>query len=160
MTRIYPEHLPVIPDEPNAEDFRVVQVDDTRGLGVLVLRAFTAGDVLFRMNGMLTEEMTQYSLQMDERWHLDDPDFAGRVLHSCDPNSRLDPTTRLFTALKGIEPGDLLTMDYDETEDVLYRAFPCSCGAHRCRGYIAGRSVVAMPIEAAATIIEQAQLAG
>ena len=141
MTRIYPESLPVIPDEPSAEDFRVVQVDDKRGLGVLVLRAFKAGDVLFRMNGVLTAEMTQYSLQMDERWHLDDPDFAGRVLHCCDPNSELDPKTRLYTALKDIEPGDLLTMDYDVTEDVLYRAFECSCGADNCRGYIAGRKV-------------------
>lgn len=160
MNRIYPEHLPVIPDEPSAEDFRVVQVDAKRGLGVLVLRNYAAGDVLFRMNGTLTEEMTQYTLQMDERWHLDDPDFAGRVLHSCDPNSRLDPTTRLFTALKDIEPGDLLTMDYDETEDVLYRAFPCSCGAKRCRGTVAGRSVMPMPAEAAATVLERAQLAG
>ncbi len=142
MTRIYPESLPVIQDEPSAEDFRVVQVDETRGLGVLVLRAYKAGDVLFRMNGTLTQEMTQYSLQMDDRWHLDDPDFAGRVLHCCNPNSRLDPTTRLFTAVKDIEPGDLLTMDYDETEDVLYRAFPCSCGADCCRGYIAGRRAV------------------
>ncbi|WP_425400049.1 hypothetical protein [Aeoliella sp.] len=146
MTRIYPESLPVIPDEPAAEDFRVVQVDATRGLGVLVLRAFKAGDVLFRMNGTLTEEMTLYSLQMDERWHLDDPDFAGRVLHCCEPNSRLDPVTRLFTAVKDIEPGDLLTMDYNETEDVLFRAFECSCGAEGCRGYIAGRN--AAPIAA------------
>jgi hypothetical protein len=140
MTRIYPDHLPEIPDEPHAEDFRVVQVDENRGLGVLVLRAFKAGDVLFRMNGVLTEEMTLHSLQMDDRWHLDDPDFAGRVSHCCDPNSRLDPTTRLFTALKDIEAGDLLTMDYDETEDVLFRGFNCSCGAESCRGYIAGRS--------------------
>ncbi|QDU57337.1 SET domain-containing protein-lysine N-methyltransferase [Aeoliella mucimassa] len=141
MTRIYPEHLPVIPDEPAAENFRVIDVDKTRGRGVLVLTAYKAGEVLFRMNGTLTKEMTQFTLQMDELWHLDDPDFAGRVLHSCDPNSRLDPTTRLFTAVKDIEPGDLLTMDYDETEDVLYRPFPCSCGAENCRGYIAGRAV-------------------
>lgn len=160
MTRIYPECLPEIPDEPHAEDFRVIQVDDKRGLGVEVLRPFNEGEVLFRMNGTLTEEMTQYSLQMDERWHLDDPDFAGRVLHSCDPNSRLDPETRLFTALKDIEPGDLLTMDYDETEDVLFRAFDCSCGAESCRGHIAGRSVRPMPEKAAEVILEQVQMVG
>ena len=137
--RIYPSHLPVIADEPQAEDFRVVHVDDVRGLGVLVLRPFRAGDVLFRMNGVLTDVMTQYSLQMASGLHLDDPDFAGRVLHSCDPNSRLDPETRLFTAVRDIEAGDLLTMDYDETEDILFRAFHCSCGSPNCRGYVAGR---------------------
>lgn len=139
MNRIYPADLPLIPNEPSSEDFRVIDVDAARGRGVLVLRAFHEGDVLFRMNGTLTETMSQYSLQLDQRWHLDDPDFAGRTLHSCDPNSRFDPTTRLFTALRDIFPGDLLTMDYDETEDVLFRAFDCSCGAPQCRGHIAGR---------------------
>jgi hypothetical protein len=133
----------VIADEPQAEDFRVVQVDDIRGRGVLVLRPFRAGDVLFRMNGTLTDIMTQYSLQMASGLHLDDPDFAGRVLHCCDPNSRLDPETRLFTALRDIEAGDLLTMDYDETEDILFRAFHCSCGAPNFRGYVAGRLATA-----------------
>ncbi len=144
--RIYPSHLPVIDHEPQAEDFRVVQVDDLRGRGVLVLRPFRAGDVLFRMNGTLTEVMTQYSLQMASGLHLDDPDFAGRVLHCCDPNSRLDPQTRLFTALRDIEAGDLLTMDYDETEDILFRAFHCSCGSPACRGYIAGRLASTAPL--------------
>ena len=144
--RIYPSHLPVIDDEPQAEDFRVVQVDEIRGRGVLVLRPFRAGEVLFRMNGTLTEVMTQYSLQMANGLHLDDPDFAGRVLHSCDPNSRLDPETRLFTALRDIEAGDLLTMDYDETEDILFRAFPCSCGAINCRSYVAGRLAAVAPL--------------
>ena len=92
--RIYPSHLPVIDHEPQAEDFRVVQVDDLRGRGVLVLRPFRAGEVLFRMNGTLTDVMTQYSLQMASGLHLDDPDFAGRVLHSCDPNSRSQSTRK------------------------------------------------------------------
>jgi hypothetical protein len=34
---------------------------------------------------------------------------------------------------------DYLTMDYAQTEDVLYRQFPCSCGAENCRGWITGR---------------------
>lgn len=146
MNRIYPADLPLIPNEPSSEDFRVIDVDTQRGRGVLVLRTFREGDVLFRMNGTLTETMTQHSLQLDERWHLDDPDFAGRTLHSCDPNSRFDPQTHLFTALRDIFPGDLLTMDYDETEDVLFRPFDCACGAIQCRGHIAGRLGTAVGI--------------
>jgi len=154
--RIYPSHLPVIADEPRAEDFRVVQVDAVRGLGVLVLRPYRAGEVLFRMNGVLTEVMTQYSLQMANGLHLDDPDFAGRVLHCCDPNSRLDPETRLFTALRDIDAGDLLTMDYDETEDVLFRAFDCRCGAENCRGYVAGRMATPVAVGASEQVSQRA----
>ena len=33
----------------------------------------------------------------------------------------------------------LLTIDYAETEDVLYRQFACHCGASVCRHWITGR---------------------
>ena len=137
--RIYPDSLPVVSDEPQAKDFRVLDVDAQRGQGVVVLRAFRAGDVLFRMNGVLRDEVTQYTLQLGPDEHLDDPYFAGKVLHSCDPNSRLDVATRYFLAVKEISPGDLLTMDYDETEHELFQSFECACGAADCRGVIAGQ---------------------
>jgi uncharacterized protein len=137
--RIYPSHLKRVSLEPRAEDFRVLDVDSERGQGVMVLRRFRRGQRLFRMNGTLTTEMTLHSLQMAPGLHLDDPYFAGKVLHSCAPNSRLDAQTRLFIAERDIEEGDLLTMDYDETEDVLFRSFWCRCGADHCRGEIVGR---------------------
>lgn len=137
--RIYPDFLPVVLDEPRREDFRVIDVDDQRGQGVEVLRAYRAGQVLFRMNGVLREHVTQYTLQVGPGEHLDDPYFAGKVLHSCEPNAQLDPATRLYTAVRDIQPGELLTMDYDQTEDYLFRAFECRCGALCCRGYVAGR---------------------
>jgi hypothetical protein len=137
--RIYPSFLPVVSDEPQAEDFHVVDVDEHRGQGVEVLRDFSAGDVLFRMNGVLRDYVTQYTLQVGQDQHLDDPYFAGKILHCCDPNARLDPESRLYFAVRDISEGELLTMDYDETEDVLYRAFECRCGADNCRGYVAGR---------------------
>lgn len=137
--RIYPNHLAEVADEPQSEDFRVINVDGERGQGVLVLREYRSGDVLFRMNGTLSTRMTLHSLQMAPGLHLDDPYIAGKVLHSCDPNSRLDVRTRLFYAVRDIPPGELLTMDYDETEDILFRSFDCCCGAVNCRGVIGGR---------------------
>lgn len=148
---IYPAHLPAETFEPQAEDFRVVDVDESRGQGVLVLRSFRRGDILFRMKGHLSSEMTLFSLQMAPGLHLDDPYFAGKVLHSCNPNSRLDVSTRLFTALRYIEAGELLTMDYEETEDELFRSFNCSCGEPNCRGEIAGR--LAHPSGVAAAVL-------
>lgn len=137
--RIYPSHLRRVSREPSSRDFRVAEVDADRGQGVVVLRRFRRGQTLFRMNGVLTQEMTLHSLQMAPGLHLDDPYFAGKVLHSCAPNARLDVETRLFIAERDIEPGELLTMDYDHTEDVLFRPFWCQCGAEGCRGEISGR---------------------
>ena len=139
MKRFYPDHLEVVPNEPSWEDFCVLDVDDKRGQGVLVLRDFSQGSVLFRMNGTLKTEMTLHTLQMGPGLHLDDPYFAGKVLHSCEPNSWLDTETRLYIATRDITAGELLTMDYDETEDLLFRSFPCCCGSTRCRGTIGGR---------------------
>jgi len=139
MTRIYPDHLPVVSDEPCWEDFCVLDVDAHRGQGVLVLRDFPKDSILFRMNGNLSTEMTLHSLQLGPNLHLDDPYCAGKVLHSCQPNSWLDTDTRLFHATRMIRRGELLTMDYDQTEDILYRAFFCCCGSPNCRGFIGGR---------------------
>lgn len=147
--RLYPSFLPVIPDEPRAEDFAVVDVDAQRGQGVRVLHDFAAGEVLFRMNGVLRDYVTQYTLQVGPSEHLDDPYVAGKVLHSCEPNARLEPETRLYYAARDIAAGELLTMDYDETEDYLFKAFECRCGAADCRGYIAGR-LASAPLTAAA----------
>lgn len=141
MKRFYPDHLPVVPNEARWEDFRVLDVDGKRGQGVLVLRDFSQGSVLFRMNGTLTTEMTLHSLQMAPGLHLDDPYIAGKVLHSCEPNSWLDVETRIYFATRDIVAGELLTMDYEETEDVLFRPFNCCCGAPGCRGTISGRLV-------------------
>jgi hypothetical protein len=139
--RIYPSELPLVSLEPQAEDFRVMEVDSQCGQGVRALRDFHSGDTLFRMNGTLTNELTLHTLQLGPDLHMDDPYFAGKVLHSCNPNSRLDVETRLFIATRAIAAGDLLTMDYDLTEDVLFRAFPCCCGEANCRGQIAGRQL-------------------
>ncbi len=43
------------------------------------------------------------------------------------------------TALQDIEAGSYIYMDYAETEDYLFKQFPCSCGAPNCRRWITGR---------------------
>ncbi len=137
--RIYPSHLSPVSLEPQIEDFCVVDVDSEFGQGLLVLRSFQQGETLFRMNGILTSELTLHSLQLAPDLHMDDPYVAGKVLHSCAPNSRLEVATQLFIANRAIEAGELLTMDYEETEDVLFRPFMCCCGEAECRGEIVGR---------------------
>jgi hypothetical protein len=64
---------------------------------------------------------------------------VGMLLHSCSPNAMVNMTSLEVVALHGIKAGDAITMDYETTEDVLYRAFNCECGSPNCRGRITGR---------------------
>ena len=102
--RLYPNFLPAIEDEPQPSDFAVEQIDDQRGEGVIALRTFAPGDVLFRMNGIPMTEITQHTLQLAPEVHLHDPWVAGKVLHSCAPNSRLDVETQYYVAVRPIAP--------------------------------------------------------
>jgi len=137
--RFYPDALPSFPYEPTRERFSIAQVGDTVGEGVMTHVPFNTGDIIFAFTGFFTNEITQFSLQVYDGLHLHDPYFMGKVLHSCDPNASCDMSRRLFIALKPIQPGEFITMDYAETEDYLFKTFPCQCGAANCRGYVKGR---------------------
>lgn len=137
--RFYPNCLPEFENEPTTDRFEIRYVDDGVGQGVVTLVPFEAGEIVFRFTGFLSTEITQFSLQIHESLHLHDPYFMGKVLHSCDPNTVCDMEKRTFTATKRIEAGAFVTMDYAQTEDYLFKSFPCSCGAANCRGYVTGR---------------------
>jgi hypothetical protein len=145
--RFYPDTLPPFPNEPTTDRFRICRISAAVGEGVITLSRFKPGDTVFSFTGFLTTEITQYSLQIRRGMHLHDPFFMGKVLHSCDPNTSCNMRTRTFTALKPILPGDLITMDYAETEEVLYKPFPCSCGAADCRGFVTGKRQVGISLE-------------
>ncbi|MBF0484001.1 MAG: SET domain-containing protein-lysine N-methyltransferase, partial [Candidatus Omnitrophica bacterium] len=60
-------------------------------------------------------------------------------------NTYCNMETRQFIAVKPINAGELITMDYLQTEDVLFRPFNCSCGAPNCRGYVSSREEALAP---------------
>ncbi|MBF0274992.1 MAG: hypothetical protein HQK84_07150 [Nitrospinae bacterium] len=72
--------------------------------------------------------------------YIEAPGWVGRVLHSCNPNSIVDMRYNSFTARRNIKRGEFVTMDYDTTEDELFRPFECHCNAVNCRGFIQGRN--------------------
>jgi len=78
-------------------------------------------------------------LQIAPDRHLYDPYFSGYFLHSCAPNISLDMKKMTVTALCDIPANSYLYMDYAETEDHLFKQFPCSCNAELCRGWIGGK---------------------
>ncbi len=148
--RFYPDYLPVFPHEPTRDRFHIGYENDHLGEGVRSLVPFSIGDVVFACTGFVCAEVTQFSLQLAPGLHLHDPYFYGKILHSCDPNTYVDVATRQFKAVQPIQPGDFVTMDYAQTEDYLFRRFPCACGASTCRKNVLGR--LQMPAADPATV--------
>jgi len=135
---MYPDSYEFNPFYPKHEDFEIIQKDEHSGLGVVSRRAFKKGDLVAVITGEIIHDIRQHSLQIEPGVHLYDTHFSGYFLHSCAPNVHLDMQNMRVYAVRRIKPNDYILMDYAQTEDVLYRQFPCSCGANNCRGWITG----------------------
>jgi hypothetical protein len=135
---LYPKKFGLNPLYPQASDFRVVAKDKSAGKGVLALRSFSAGELVAVISGEIVTDIRQHTLQISANKHLLDLYFTGYLLHSCSPNISVDMQLMTVTALKDIAANSFLYMDYSETEEVLYKQFPCGCGSENCRGWITG----------------------
>ena len=136
---LYPVKFGQDPLFPKSTDFEVVFKDEASGNGVICYRAFRRGEIIAKMSGEVINEIRQHTLQIDADRHLFDTYFSGYFLHSCAPNISLDMKNMTVTALQDIPANSFLYMDYAETEDHLFKQFPCSCGASNCRGWVGGK---------------------
>ncbi len=136
--RFYHALCPPFPFEPTRDRVEVVGTNG-KGEGLRAVIAFAGGAIVFRFYGATVVEQTLYTLQRAPGEYVADPLVMGKVLHSCEPNMRCDMTSLTFFACRAIRAGEFLTMDYESTEDELFRAFYCQCGAPHCRGWIRGR---------------------
>ncbi len=137
---MYPECYGYNPLFPSRQDFKIVKRDHTSGLGVITFRSFEPGEVVAALAGEIISQTTQHSLQIENGVHLLDLHFCGYFLHSCDPNVHLDMRNMMVHAIRPIQEGDHLLMDYAQTEDILFRQFRCQCNSGQCRGWITGRA--------------------
>lgn len=137
--RFYPEFYPSFSHEPTKDRFSIIQTPE-KGEGIITLKNFSKDDIVFRFMGVLSEEITLFSLQLNHGHHIHDPFVMGKVLHCCEPNMQCDMSSQTFYAARPIKKGEFLTMDYETTEDQLFRSFSCSCGAQNCRGFISGKN--------------------
>ena len=123
---------------PLRDHFDVISVGSA-GRGIRTKVGFLRGSAVARFTGQLMGGILQHTLQVSVTSHVYDPYFIGLLTHSCAPNCLLDMAGLELLALMDIAPDSILTIDYALTEDVLYRQFPCGCGAASCRGWITGR---------------------
>jgi len=138
---LYPDEYGLDPNDgyPKTDDFAVLRREDGKGVGVYTKKAFKRGDLVARITGNIVPHIGQHTLQITPTTHLYDKYFTGYLLHSCTPNIFLDMNEFEVWALRDIDPGQSLTMDYASTEDVLFKQFPCLCDTPNCRYWISGR---------------------
>ncbi len=124
---------------PQKTDFDLMQVDEHCGSGIIARRSFKQGQLVARISGDIVSQIKLHTLQINPTQHLFDPYFSGYLLHSCCPNAILDMQALELWALRNIQVGELLTIDYAMTEDTLSRQFACLCQSPQCRLWITGR---------------------
>ena len=149
--RYYPDFVPPFDNEPTVENFAIQPIDGKVGEGVVALIDFSPGDLVFAFTGFFMSEITLFTLQVKPGLYVHDPYFMGKVLHRCDPNCDVDMENRTFLARKPIRAGEWVTMNYEQTEDQLYRAFRCHCGDKPCNDREQGRMIVGRSSAAAVT---------
>jgi len=142
---LYPSTCGNDPLFPQAQDFAVVHKNLDAGQGVICYRPFKRGETIAKMAGEVINTIRQHTLQIAPDKHLFDPHFSGYFLHSCSPNISLNMETMTVTALQDIKANSFLYMDYAETEDYLFKQFPCSCGSDNCRGWVTGKKESLLP---------------
>lgn len=136
--RFYPSFVPVIKHEPLKDDFMIVESPEAIKKGIISRVTFEEGELVAQCTGFVLKFQTLHSLQHSKGIYYSDEFFAGYLLHSCDPNCRLDMSDFSLHAIKKIRPLDKVTVDYEATEDYLYNTFDCDCGSANCRGKIEG----------------------
>lgn len=131
-----------------------VRIGSTRvGWGIFARRPYPDTAIIGEIVGKVTDDpyhASEYCFDIGDGFQLEpDPPFRF-VNHSCEPNCEFDwtddtdgsdtrnddlPFSRhvYLIALRIIEPGEELTIDYNWPADA---AIPCNCRAPSCRGWI------------------------
>lgn len=137
-SRFYPAEWPALRNEATPDRFEIVKTSPF-GEGLKTKVPFKKGDTIFAFSGVVLPYQNLFTLQYRHNLFIYDPYVMGKVLHNCNPNMSCSMYAREFIAKRDIAEGELLTMDYEETEDELSRAFECHCQAPNCRKYISGK---------------------
>lgn len=139
----YPAIIPTHPQHPRRDAFEIAAFPDARGRGLVARQGFAAGALVAQLAGFVTPLASLDTLQLAPGLYMADPWFARFLLHACDPNCAVESAAMRLMARRAVAPGDVLSIDYGATEDVLGRQFECHCGAPNCRAWIMGRAQTA-----------------
>jgi len=108
--------------------------------GLFALVSIDRDEILIDLNGENTFlSPTKRSLQIGERKHVfGREETVGYVNHSCEPNSFLDFSCLCVRALRKIQRGEEVKVNYAATEYEMHDSFRCDCGSPACLRMIRG----------------------
>ena len=116
-----------------------VCVIDGKGNCVFAKNDIMAGEMIGYCEGYEIFKYTKYSLYLEGKI-IEASGILRNLAHSCDPNAFFKDDKRWLYALKNIQKGTEITIDYERTEPVISSPFLCRCGALNCRRVIDGSS--------------------
>jgi SET domain-containing protein len=127
--------LPVRTRSPKLD---VAMTQGKKGLFAFV--AIDRNEVLIDLNGEnYFLSPTRKSLQIGETRHVFGRDeTVGYLNHSCEPNSFLDFSCLCVRALRDIQRGEEVKVNYAATEYEMHDIFRCDCGSSACLQMIRG----------------------
>ena len=108
--------------------------------GVMAMNRIKRSDFLLSVAGPIVER-NRYSLQIDASRHVDScgerglDDFTN---HGCSPNVFVVFPALEIRALRDIEIGEEVLINYCTTEEELFEPFTCRCGSPHCYGRVRG----------------------
>jgi D-alanine-D-alanine ligase len=134
----------------------VMKGNSIAGYGIYASRDIRKGEVIFKGEGksqrVITKRFVEKNWNEDEKLHFrryaypvseelfilwdEDPAEWAPQNHSCSPNTAFDGLNML--AIKNINQGDELTLDYAQFLDENMEPFQCNCKSEKCRGLIMG----------------------
>lgn len=121
-------------------------------LGVIAIRNFKPGNLVFTIKGPISPNRTKYSFQFGSNEHIepvnekDGSSGLGHFLnHSCNPNVGIRIIRRgengfiQVVARKDIGKGEEVKADYASMEfETTVESLTCRCNSKRCRGELKG----------------------
>ena len=128
----------------NDPRFEIRDISPEVGKGMYAVEPIQKGDFLVEYTGRkiptkVADEMddSRFLFELDKDWTIDgetDDNDARYINHSCEPNAEADIQDDhiLITAIRNIEPGEEITIDYgEEYYDEFIRPAGCRCGASK-----------------------------
>ncbi len=128
------------------------QFSAIHGRGLFAVQPIEADEIVIVKGGYVltreqrdevAESLGPAEIQISEDLHIGPVRASERegammhLNHSCAPNLGLQGQI-VFVAMRPIDAGEELTIDYAMTDDEDYE-MPCQCGSDSCRGVITGR---------------------
>jgi hypothetical protein len=108
--------------------------------GLFAVVSIAKDEILIDLNGEETLlSPTKRSLQIGEGKHaFGREETVGYLNHGCEPNVFLDFSCLCVRALKDIQAGEEVKINYAATEFEMHDSFLCDCGSPACLGMIRG----------------------